>query len=105
MSRFRPYQFLLEHTGLTHPQFGKMRGKGTVINVIDYPEITLFNFGSIQFIDNHVRTSRKSTILNLISYQILEIQVTTYLEENNLIEPCIAWLEKNYPGERCISFI
>ena len=32
-------------------------------------------------------------------------QVTTYLEEHNLIEPCIAWLEKNYPGERYFSSI
>ena len=83
-SRFRPYQFLLEHTGLTHAQFGKMRGKGTVISK---PFIIPFDFRIRYF-------NMKQWNWNFL------YQVTTYLEENNLIEPCVAWLEKNYPGER-----
>ena len=52
--RSRFYQFVLEKEGLSHAEFVKKRGKGTV---------------------------------------------TTYLEENNLIDECIAWLNEKYPGE------
>jgi len=52
--RFRPYQFVLEREGLTHAEFGRKMGKGTI---------------------------------------------SGYLEENNLIDECIEWLEEKYPGE------
>jgi len=52
--RFRPYQFVLEREGLTHAEFGRKHGKGTI---------------------------------------------SGYLEENDLIDECIEWLEKKYPGE------
>jgi len=52
--RFRPYQFVLEREGLTHAEFGRKHGKGTI---------------------------------------------SGYLEENDLIDECIEWLEEKYPGE------
>ena len=52
--RFRAYQYVLEKEGLTHAEFVKKLGKGTI---------------------------------------------TTYLEEHNLIDECIDWLNTNYPGE------
>lgn len=52
--RFRPYQFVLEREGLSHAEFARKIGRGTI---------------------------------------------TTYLEENNLVEECITWLDSRYPGE------
>ena len=57
--RFRPYQFVLEKEGLSHAEFAKKFGKGTICG---------------------------------------------YLEEHQLIDECIDWLDTWYPGEAfCIK--
>ena len=114
-SRFRPYQFLLEHTGLTHAQFGKMRGKGTVILKPFIIPLTLES--DISTWNNEIETFyiRWPPTLRKIIWSSLASpgwrRTTPEKGDNNdnngdndgdkmIIMMIIAWLEKNCPEER-----